>query len=164
MRNQKIEHLVNFLQYEDFAYDIYLEYCKSNDIVVELFGFVDGLNIIFDTPQEAVVTLHDNGIKMGAWDLIYRDKSYKVRVCDFVNECRIINFTDIVEWIVDGKCTDEVYKLLNKNDFPFYVCDKIYNGEKENFTFDFADWIDSQVGIVKFIESDWNELINNFNK
>jgi hypothetical protein len=164
MEKLKVDFIVDILSYESCTYDIYVEFCESNNRVKELFMCDDeGINTLFDTPFDAVYTMHKKGFILGNFGYIYRDKNDELCVCDYIEECKLIDMQEIAKWIVDGKCTQEVYKILEKFELPFEFCEKHYNGDDKDFSYQFADWVDNELGLVNFIKSDWMELIGSFN-
>lgn len=159
----KIKFITDSIYYEDeISYKLYLLYCKITNKSVELFPFVDGLNIIFDTPKEAVTTLNEKGFVLGKWDYIYRDNNDEVCACDYPSECGIIEFDNIISFFLENDC-DEVFELLSKLDLHFYFAENKYGkSDDTDLSADFAEWIDLTMGIKKFIKSDWDELLNTF--
>lgn len=164
MEKLEVKVLAELMEYENVSYGIYEMYCKANNKTKELLVMdEDGINTLFDTPFDAVRTMYDNSITICSYSYIYRDNNDKFCACDFIEECSLVNMMDIAKWIIESEeVNEDLYELLSKLDIPFHMCDKLYKGGDNEFVYQFAEWVDTELGLVKFLKSDWMELINNF--
>lgn len=158
----KIKIITDMLDYEESAYELYLAFNNAHNKEIEVFNFLDGLNILFDTPLDAVVTLCDKGISTNQYALIYRDREDELCVCDYISECSIINVQDIVKWIIENDCDDSIYQLMKSYEIPFVMSDNNFKTDDDDFAYNFANWIDANMDIKTFIKSDWDELLLQF--